>query len=275
MSDYTQITDFSVKDGLTTGDSEKIILGADFDGEFSAISSAIATKYDSGDIASKAQAEAGTLDTVLMTPLQTKNVLQDNAGMAYDIQQLADPGADRVLFWDDSDSGVVGLAMGNGVEISDTTLQLSSSLAGYGLSYSSGVLALAGSEITAAVIASTDRILFADASAANAVRYDTWADLQSSISITESQVSDLGSYLSAGDTAATLTVTTLTSTTINVGSTASSLTQNGTNTDQIDVEGDTIFSHQSGTYNSAKIHFSTSAPTTEGNDGDIYYEYTA
>lgn len=47
MSDYSQITDFSAKDALTTGDPEKIILGSDVDVELGAISTAIATKYDS------------------------------------------------------------------------------------------------------------------------------------------------------------------------------------------------------------------------------------
>ena len=44
---------------------------------------------------------------------------------------------------------------------------------------------------------------------------------------------------------------------------------------QIGVEGDAVFSHDSGTYTSAKVFFSTSAPTTEGSNGDIYFEYTA
>ena len=46
MSNYTQSTDFSAKDALTTGDPEKIILGADIDAEFSLISTAISSKMD-------------------------------------------------------------------------------------------------------------------------------------------------------------------------------------------------------------------------------------
>ena len=122
MSDYTQITDFSVKDGLTTGDPEKIILGADFDGEFSALSTAIASKYDSNDVASTAQAKALLLDTVIITPSGLNDVLANGAGMAYDIQQLADPGADRILFWDNSAVGVAGLAVSTGLTLSATTL---------------------------------------------------------------------------------------------------------------------------------------------------------
>lgn len=124
MADYTQITDFSAKDALTTGDPEKIILGADLDAELSAISTAVASKYDSSDIASEAQAEALALDTVLITPLQLGNVLQDNAGMAYDIQQLAAFGADRMLFWDHSDLAVEALAPGTGLSISGNDLNV-------------------------------------------------------------------------------------------------------------------------------------------------------
>lgn len=49
MSNYTPATDFSVKDGLTTGDPEKAILGSDIDDEFDAINTAIATKEDSAN----------------------------------------------------------------------------------------------------------------------------------------------------------------------------------------------------------------------------------
>lgn len=73
MSDYTQITDFSAKDALTAGDPNKLVKGSDLDGELAAIQTAIATKYDSADLASQAQAEAGTNNTTLMTPLRTEN----------------------------------------------------------------------------------------------------------------------------------------------------------------------------------------------------------
>ena len=56
MSNYTQITDFSAKDNLSSGDAEKIVLGADFDAEFAAISTAIASKVDTTDTASDSAA---------------------------------------------------------------------------------------------------------------------------------------------------------------------------------------------------------------------------
>jgi hypothetical protein len=70
VSDYTQTTFFTPKDSLPSGDPAKTIVGADFDGEFGAISTAIATKYDNTDLASQVEAEAGTDNTVLMTPLR-------------------------------------------------------------------------------------------------------------------------------------------------------------------------------------------------------------
>ena len=46
MSNYTKITDFEAKDSLSSGDSGKVIKGAEFETEFDNISTAIATKAD-------------------------------------------------------------------------------------------------------------------------------------------------------------------------------------------------------------------------------------
>ena len=52
MSDYTRTQNFTAKDSLDTGDPEKVITGADMDGELNAIATAIATKEDTGLIPS-------------------------------------------------------------------------------------------------------------------------------------------------------------------------------------------------------------------------------
>jgi hypothetical protein len=122
MSDYAQITDFSAKDALITGDPEKLILGSDVDDELAAISVAIATKYDSNDLASQAQAEAETSNVVLMTPLRVANWADANGGIVGDLQALTDPGADRVFGWDESANAAIGFSLSTGLTSSGTTL---------------------------------------------------------------------------------------------------------------------------------------------------------
>ena len=46
MSDYTKTTNFTAKDTLPAGDTNKIIRGSEFDTEFDAIATASATKAD-------------------------------------------------------------------------------------------------------------------------------------------------------------------------------------------------------------------------------------
>jgi len=49
MTNYTKTTNFTAKDSLPTGNTAKIIRGVDFDGEFDAIQTAVATKSDSNN----------------------------------------------------------------------------------------------------------------------------------------------------------------------------------------------------------------------------------
>lgn len=73
MTDYTKVNNFTAKDDLPSGDSEKDVLGADWDDEFAAIATAILSKYESADLASAAEAAAGVAST-LMTPLRMTQV---------------------------------------------------------------------------------------------------------------------------------------------------------------------------------------------------------
>lgn len=122
MSDFVKSQDYSDKDALASGDPEKLILGTDFDSELDALATAIATKYDSTDLASQAQAEAGASNTTLLTPLRLQNWSDYGAGMLTDIRNLADPNADRILFWDDSAGAIAFLTAGTGLSISGTTI---------------------------------------------------------------------------------------------------------------------------------------------------------
>lgn len=73
MTDYSKITNFTAKDALTAGDPAKAVKGTDLDAELNAISVAILSKFDSVDLATQAEAEAGTDNTKLMTPLRAAN----------------------------------------------------------------------------------------------------------------------------------------------------------------------------------------------------------
>lgn len=51
MSNYTKTTNFAVKDGLVTGNPNKIIKGTEIDTELNNIASAISSKPDSNNTA--------------------------------------------------------------------------------------------------------------------------------------------------------------------------------------------------------------------------------
>jgi hypothetical protein len=69
MSNYTKTTNFTAKDSLPSGDSGKVIRGSEFDTEFNAISTSVATKADTasptftGTVTIPALTFTGTLST--------------------------------------------------------------------------------------------------------------------------------------------------------------------------------------------------------------------
>jgi len=64
MTNYVKFTNFTVKDSLPTGDTNKVIRGAEFDTEFDAIATAIATK---SNIASPTFTGTATFDGITAT----------------------------------------------------------------------------------------------------------------------------------------------------------------------------------------------------------------
>lgn len=128
MSDYTPVNDYSAKDALSTGDPNKKIKGSDVDADLAAIQTAVATKYDSSDIATQGQAETGTDNATLITPLRAEQHVAvwaaENAGIVGDIQALADPNADRLIIWDDSAGAAVFATPTEGLQISDVEVTL-------------------------------------------------------------------------------------------------------------------------------------------------------
>lgn len=177
MSNYTQSTFFAPKDSLTTGDPLKIIKGADIDPEFSAISTAIATKVDA----------AGT------------GLVKASTTLTLDLSDPPDAtpaGADTLVFGDASDSDLTKKV---------TLTNLSAVQAGNGLSSSSGVLAVDVNELTTeTAIAAGDYIAMYDASGSHSAKI-TFANLEGDLNhdsltgfVSDEHVAHSGVSISAG-----------------------------------------------------------------------------
>jgi hypothetical protein len=123
MSNYARAntggaTHFGDKDALSTGDANKTIVGSQFDTEFNAVVTANATKYDSSDLASSAESQAETLNTVLITPLRLANWADARDGIVGDLNALnSAPAADRLLFYDFSGTEAAYMTVGTGLAI--------------------------------------------------------------------------------------------------------------------------------------------------------------
>ncbi len=135
MSDYVQITSFGPKDSLASGNPSKLAKGVEIDAELAAIIVAITSKFDADDVATLAEAQAETLDTKVITPLQLGNWSEANAGILNDLQALAAPGQDRILGYDQTTTSAIAYTLGTGIETSGTALQLDVSAAETALSH--------------------------------------------------------------------------------------------------------------------------------------------
>lgn len=68
MSDYTKTTNFTAKDSLASGNSNKIVKGSEIDNEFDAIAVAIATK---ANLASPTFTGTATISTLSLSTTMT------------------------------------------------------------------------------------------------------------------------------------------------------------------------------------------------------------
>lgn len=85
MTNYTKTTDFAAKDALITGNPAKVIKGVDINAEFSAIETAIATKYDSATLGASGgsslvgfiQSGTGAVSTTVQAKLRESVSVKD------------------------------------------------------------------------------------------------------------------------------------------------------------------------------------------------------
>jgi hypothetical protein len=101
MANYTKTTDFAAKDSYLTGNPDKLVKGTELDTEFNNIANNFTSKYDSNDIASANEAQNETLNTKIITPLRLSDWSQAGTKLVGQLHAYSDPGADRILFWDD------------------------------------------------------------------------------------------------------------------------------------------------------------------------------
>jgi hypothetical protein len=135
MSNYTKTTDFAAKDSLPSGDSNKIIRGSEFETEFDAISTAIASKSDSagptftgtltfetisdGTIGITAFVDEDNMssDSATLVPTQQSvKAYVDSQVTAQDLDVSTDSGTIDI----DLDSETITIAGGEGIDTSAT-----------------------------------------------------------------------------------------------------------------------------------------------------------
>ena len=91
MSNYTKTTDFEAKDGLPSGDSGKIIKGAEFETEFDNIATAVATKSNSAGPTFTGTVTYATLNdgtTALTSTVAELNILDGVTSTAAELNIL-------------------------------------------------------------------------------------------------------------------------------------------------------------------------------------------
>lgn len=283
MSDYSLQVTWSTKDALTGGQALKTISATELGNEFSAISTAVATKYDSDDLASQSAAELETATDKLLSPKSLAYWSDYNAGIVGELQALADPNADGLLMWDDGEaanSNVVFATLGTGLSFTANVIDLEAGLQAISaLAKTDGNIIVGNGSTWVAESGATARTSLGLAIGTNVQAWDANLDQIAALAVTDSNfiVGNGSAWVAeSGATARTsLGVGTGDSpqfTAVNLShATATTLTGSS---GQVLVEGKGMFQHN-GSYTSGEVFYSTSAPTTEGGAGDLYFEYTA
>jgi len=133
MSDYTKSTNFTVKDTLPTGNTNKVVRGAELDTEFTNIQTAVATKADINSPAltgtpTSPTASAGTNTTQIATTAFVKNAVDTSATtLNTSISTVSAAKADKTI----TVTGTGGLT-GGGDLSANRTISIASNSMGFG-----------------------------------------------------------------------------------------------------------------------------------------------
>lgn len=278
MSNYTKTTDFAAKDSLATGNANKVVSGTEIDDEFDNIASAIVTKYDNTNLASQAQAEGLTLDTVLLTPHSLNDVLVANAGVLSDLQAFADPLSDRLFGWDASGLAAVGFTLGTGLSFNGTAVELESGLSALSqLAKTDGNILVGNGTTWVAESGATARASLGLAIGTDVQAHDAGLDAIAALAVTNGNFIVGNGATWVAESGATVrnslslgTANAVEFQTVSIGSTDTTLSRDAAG--QIAVEGAAVFTHNDTALTSAKIFVSTAGPSG-GSNGDIWLEY--
>ena len=298
MSDYVVQAIWSTKDALPANETLKAVSATELQTEFDAIVAMSAQKFDNdvsgaGGIATQSSAETGTDNDQVMTPLRTEEWsavwAAENAGIVGDLQALATAafgGADGILFYDHGTTSTKPLTLSTGLTFSGDVLTLDAQL--------QDISALAVTADNFLMADGANWTLVAPAAARTGLglvigtdvqAWDTHLDSIAALAKTDS------SLMVGNGTTWVLETGTVLRTSIGVGTGdspqftgielghANDTTLEREAAGHMSIQGQTVAAHGVGqtnaNYSSADIFMSTSAPTTEGADGDIWYQYTA
>lgn len=289
MADYTKNYNWTSKDGLSSGEAEKVIQGTQFDAEFDDIQTAVNSKLDSSDY-NVANGVAGLDASALLLPAQIPQATTTAVGggeTATDTE--ANTGASAgtgttTLLTPSNLNAVLTQAAGNGITHSAGVLSISTHLTNIdALAKTDGNIIVANGTTWVAESGATARASLGLTIGTNVQAWD--ADLDAIAALTKGNgtmivgngttwVAESGATLRTSIGVGTGDSPQFTA--VNIGH-ATDTTISREAAGHIAVEGQTVAQHGTGqvnaNYSSCDIFMSTSAPTTEGANGDIWFQY--